>query len=216
MSYCSRDPLTGSGFTTMLSNGDTLGIRTPYGRLGTSHGFMITSDTNSGLAVNAFGGAAPNVVLKLHDQCTDGNPDCTWAYQRGMLVSDKDPTLAINAFNGAAEGTVLKLVPICMQATTFPPSATDPACAGKCTFDNPDCTWTYKGGEFLSDRDPTLAINAVGGARVGTTLGLTRACTKSNCLPRTGEGIGKVSTPPARAIRSPAARSCSARRRRTP
>jgi hypothetical protein len=179
MSYCTVDPLTSSGFATMLSDGDTLGIRKPYVRRGASHGFMITSDTNSALAVNAFGGAAPYVVLKLHDQCTDTNPDCTWTYQRGMLVSDTDPTLAINAFGGAADGTVLKLVPICMQSAN-PLSVTNPDCSGRCTVDNPDCTWTYKGGEFLSDRDQTLALNAVGGARLGTTLGLARACTKSN------------------------------------
>jgi hypothetical protein len=161
MDYCATDPLTGGSFPTMLSNGDILGVRVAYGRRTASHGFMIQSDTNSGLAVNAFGGAFEGTVIKLHDACTITNPDCTWTYQRGMLVSDADPSLAINAWGGAAEGTVLKLT-------------------RACTPSNPDCTWTYKGGQFLSDTNAALAINAGGGAQLGTTLVTTAACTAAN------------------------------------
>jgi hypothetical protein len=161
MDYCATDALTGGIFPTILSSGDVFGVRNVYPRLSTSHGFMIKSDTDSTLAVNAFNGAAEGTVLKLHNGCTISNPDCTWTYDRGMLLSDTDPTLAINAYGGAADGTVLKLT-------------------RACTASNTDCTWTYKNGEFLSDTDPTLAINAVGGAAFGTTLGLARACTASN------------------------------------
>jgi hypothetical protein len=160
MSYCASDPLTG-GLPTLLSGGDILGVRVAYNRNTTAHGFMIRSDRNSGLAVNAFGGAAEGTVLKLHNSCVLSNPDCTWSYQRGMLVSDTDPSLAINASGGAKEGTVLKLT-------------------RACTPTNADCTWTYKGGQFLSDRNTSLAINALNGAVHGATLVTTAACTPSN------------------------------------
>jgi hypothetical protein len=160
MNACARDPMTG-GFANTLSILDIVGLRNTYGPRSIQHGFMITSDRNSALAVNAFGGAAEGTVVKLSDACTIQNPDCTWSYRRGMLVSDRDPTLALNASGGAAEGTVLKLTRACTQS-------------------NPDCTWTYKNGEFVSDRDTTLAINAGGGAQNTTILVLTRACTASN------------------------------------
>jgi hypothetical protein len=160
MDYCASDPLIG-GFPTMLSNGDILGVRVAYTRNSQFHGFMIKSDHDSGLAVNAWNGAQEGAVLKLHNACTLSNPDCTWTYQRGMLVSDRDPSLAINAFGGAAEGVTLKLTSLCKP-------------------DNPDCTWTYKNGEFLSDRNPSLAINAFGGAVHGATLVVTGLCSASN------------------------------------
>ncbi len=160
MNYCAHDPLTG-GFPTMLSGYDIQGIRNVYSRRTASHGFMIKSDTDASLAVNAIGGADEGTVLKLHSACTNTNPDCTWSYQRGMIVSDKFPSLALNAAGGAAEGTTVKLT-------------------AACTPSNPDCTWTYKNGQFLSDTDNTLAINAAGGAVFGATLKLTRACTASN------------------------------------
>jgi hypothetical protein len=125
------------------------------------HGFMIQSDRNTALAINAINGAAEGVVPTLMSVCTSANSDCTWSYQHGMILSDTDPTLAINATNGAAEGTILHLTRACVPT-------------------NLDCTWTYSHGEFLSDRDPTLAINAGGGAKVGTQLVLTRSCSSSN------------------------------------
>jgi len=125
------------------------------------HGFLIQSDRDSTLAVNAWGGAAEGRVLRLHDGCSTANRDCTWSYRGGMIVSDSDPSLAINAVGGALEGTVLGLTRACRP-------------------DNPDCTWTYKNGEFLSDRNTALAINAGGGAQFGTTLVLAGACTASN------------------------------------
>jgi hypothetical protein len=125
-----------------------------------THGFMILSDTNQNLAVNAWGGAAEGTVLRLTDQCTPDNTDCTFTYRGGMLVSDKDPTLAINAWGGAAQGTVLRLSNACNTSTTT-------------------CTWTYKNGEFYSDANPSLSINAYGGAQVGTTLELVAGCPTS-------------------------------------
>jgi hypothetical protein len=161
MNYCSTDALTGQAFPTELSADDILGVRKVYGRNTNYHGFMIMSDSNLQLAVNAWGGAAEGTVLRLNTTCTIGNPDCTFTYSRGMLLSDNDPTLAVNAYGGAAEGTTLKLTRNCTQS-------------------NPDCTWKYHLGEFLSDHDNTLAINASGGAAQGTTLKLARACTASN------------------------------------
>jgi hypothetical protein len=161
MNYCTTEPLVGGAFRTLLSSGDIFGVRQVYGRNPTAHGFMIKSDKNSGLAVNAWGGAADGTVLRLANNCSIGNPDCTFSYQYGMLVNDADPTLAINAWGGAAEGVVLKL-------------------SRNCTPANPDCTWTYKKGEFLSDANQNLAINAWGGALHGTTLKLAGACTAAN------------------------------------
>lgn len=161
MDYCSSDPLLGAGhWRTVLSSGDIAGARKAYGR-GPSHGFMILSDTNSGLAVNAFGGAREGTQLALHNACTSTNPDCTWSYQFGMLTSDTDPTLAVIATGGANEGVILTLT-------------------RSCTIFNPDCTWTYKNGEFLSDNKPWLALNASGGARLGAAIQLTGACQTTN------------------------------------
>lgn len=161
LGYCAQDPLTGGSFPTAISNGDILGVRSAYSRNTSFRGFMIKSDRNSGLAVNATNGAAEGTILKLHSACTASNPDCTWTYQRGMLVSDTDPSLAINAWGGAAEGTTLKLT-------------------RACTASNPDCTWTYKNGMFISDRNASLAINAWNGAVHGATLVTTAACAANN------------------------------------
>lgn len=161
MNYCATDTLTGSNFPSMLSGGDVLGVRAAYGRKSAMHGFLIQSDRNTGLALNAWGGAAEGTVLKLSNACTRSNPDCTWTYQRGMLVSDKDPSLAINAAGGAAEGIQLKLTRACTPA-------------------NPDCTWTYKNGMFMSDRNNALRINASGGAAHGANVVITSLCQASN------------------------------------
>jgi hypothetical protein len=125
------------------------------------HGFMILSDANTALAVNAWGGATEGTVLRLASGCTKSNPDCTWSYKNGMILSDTDPTLAINAWGGAAHGTTLKLT-------------------RSCTASNPACTWTYQKGTFVSDANANLAINASGGAAHGTTLKLDSTCTPAN------------------------------------
>lgn len=77
-----------------------------------------------------------------------------------MLSSDADNTLAVTAV-GAVHGTTLKLFK-------------------GCTWENPECTWSYINGMIVSDADPTLAINAWGGAADGTVLRLSNACTTSN------------------------------------
>jgi hypothetical protein len=140
MDYCTTEPLVGGPFRTSLSSGDIQGIRKVYGRNKAAHGFMIRSDTNPSLAVNAWGGAAEGTVLRLHNGCTINNPDCTWTYEYGMLVSDTDPTLAIVPAGGAADRNVLQLTKNCVRT-------------------NPTCTWTYKNGEFLNDAKPNLAID---------------------------------------------------------
>jgi hypothetical protein len=50
-----------------------------------------------------------------------------------------------------------------------------------CASDNPDCLWIYRPDRMLASlRDPSLAINAWGGAGEGVTLVLTRWCTPDN------------------------------------
>ena len=186
MSYCSQDPLSNNGatagFRTMLSAGDIEGVRKVYGRKTAAHGFMITSDSNPGLALNAWGGAQEGTVLRLSSHCTDTNPDCTWTYQYGMLLSDADPTLAINAFGGAADGIELKLTRGCYLPSENDPSNTAPAAALQGISTNTDCTWTYSLGEWLSDTNQSLAINAFGGASDGDFVRLESACTQNNNL----------------------------------
>lgn len=130
-------------------------------RLSADAGFMLMSDRDPHLAINAWGGAAHGTVLRLHNGCVETNPDCTWTYRNGMLLSNRDPSLAINAWGGAGHGTVLRLHNGCQPT-------------------NPDCTWKYQNGMWLSDRNPSLAINAWGGAAHGTTLQLNNSCQASN------------------------------------
>jgi hypothetical protein len=124
-------------------------------------GFMIRSDRNSSLYVNAWGGGAEGADVKLANNCTADNPDCTWTYRDGMLLSHRDPTLAMNAWGGAVYGASVRLTRLC-------------------TSSNPDCTWTYKNGLFYSDRNPSLAINAWGSAAHGTSLKLHNVCDAAN------------------------------------
>ena len=77
-----------------------------------------------------------------------------------MLSSDADNTLAVTAV-GAVHGTTLKLFK-------------------GCTWENPECTWSYMNGMIVSDADPSLAINAWGGAGEGVVLRLNSTCTSSN------------------------------------
>lgn len=175
MNYCAKDPLTASIFGTHLSGRDILGSRKAYGTNLSNHGFMIVGGGRSDLAVNAWGGAVAGADVRLSDQCTTTNPDCTWTFKRGMLISDRDPTLAINAFQGAREGAGLKLTTICADTP-----ATNPNCAGQCTPNNPDCTWTYQHGMFISDTNPSLAVNAANGAVSGAFMVTTAACDPSN------------------------------------
>ena len=83
--------------------------------------------------------------------------NCTVAEAGSMLTSDSDPRLAVRAtYLGVQYGTVLKLVDDCRP-------------------DIPDCTWTYRDGMLLSDRNPSLGMTAFGG-QSGTVLVL------SNCM----------------------------------
>ncbi len=179
MSYCSVDALT-SSYQTTLSGGDMLGGRVAYSRNPTAHGFMILMDGNPSLAVTPSNGVATaGAALKIGSGCTDTNPNCTWTYQRGMLVSDADPTLAIAGLTNGGVG------PLTLQPAGLETS--DPTLIGErlgrtivCTPANPDCTWTWSAGEFLNDRDHSLAMNAHGGPIVNYPLWETQACTTTN------------------------------------
>ena len=181
MNYCANQPLATYYRInrTVLSGGDILGVRVAYGRNNAAHGFMIKSDTDPTLAVTAASGASDGASLKLWSGCTKTNPQCTWSYQYGMIVSDQDPTLAINAYGGAANLTLLRLVRVSPGKTITGPGDTASALPG-CSPDLSDCTWTYKNGEFLSDTDPTLAMNAYGGGSEGAQIVLASACTAAN------------------------------------
>jgi hypothetical protein len=123
--------------------------------------FMIFSDRNSNLAVNALNGAKHLAPIALHQECRSDNPDCLWIFRDGMLISARDQNLAINALNGARH-------------------LGDLALHSGCNSSNPDCTWTYRNGMFVSDRDPNLAINALNGAKHLGELKLHNACESSN------------------------------------
>ena len=117
---------------------------------------MILSDTNLGLALNAYGGARHLGPLRLVAGCPEKNTDCTWTFRDGMIISDSDPTLAIHARGGAQHLGELWL-------------------HNNCKPDNPDCTWTFRDGMIISNRNPNLAINAYGGAKNRTrSQGLAR------------------------------------------
>ena len=122
---------------------------------------MLLSDTNPNLAMNAYGGAANGVALKLVNNCPPNNTDCTWTLHTGMLLSDTNSGLAMNAYGGAVNGTELKLVNNC------PPN-------------NTDCTWTLRKGMLLSDTNSGLAMNAYGGAVNGAALKLVNNCPPNN------------------------------------
>lgn len=153
MHYCN----SGGNTSGRLSLGDIRGVAAAYGL----RGGMLLSDRNSGLAMNAYGGAVHLAPLKLVNNCTSDNPDCTWTYKDGMILSDRNPALAVNAYGGAVYGASLRLY-------------------SGCTSSNPDCTWTLKNGMFVSDRNPALAINAFDGAVHGADLRLHNGCTADN------------------------------------
>ncbi|WP_163988690.1 hypothetical protein [Pyxidicoccus caerfyrddinensis] len=154
MHYCN----SGGNNSGRLSQRDIYGVVVAYGG---KRGGMILSDTNSGLAVNAYGGASHLGQLKLVNNCTATNTDCTWTYRNGMLLSDTNPGLAINAYGGASHLGDVRLV-------------------NNCSPTNTDCTWTLKDGLFVSDTNPSLAINAYGGAVHGAPLKLVNNCTSAS------------------------------------
>ncbi|HEY3497580.1 MAG TPA: hypothetical protein VGK73_22940 [Polyangiaceae bacterium] len=176
MSYCAKDTLDSSDADlrrpVLLSGVDIWGSRQIYGRRPSAHGFMILSDADPTLAVNAYNGATNGGLLKLHAGCTITNPDCTWSYQRGMLVSDSDPRLAIKRVPTSSGQYVLRLATAALSDS--PPGTY------ACTPENPECTWTYRWGEFLLDADQTYGLNARGGAAHLADVGVSPACTYSN------------------------------------
>jgi hypothetical protein len=153
MSYCNAN--------SHLSTGDIYGARAAYGRNNWAHGFMIELDKDRRLALNAWGGAAEGTLVRLSQDCTPANPDCTWSFRDGMIVSDRNPRLALNAWGGAVWGQTLLL-------TSW------------CTPDNPDCTWTYYRGQFRSDRNLSLTIKAWNNAQHGDPISLANACLDSD------------------------------------
>jgi hypothetical protein len=171
MNYCAGDGLAGT-FLTNPSGADVYGARQGYQRLASSHGFMILSDADPTLAVNAYGGAVEGGALKLNRACTISNPDCTWTYQRGMLVSDKDPTLAIKMSITSSGKGILRLAKAALDD--------EPVGTYDCTPQNSDCTWTWRNGQFENDHRPNNHMNAHGGAVDLADVVPSTACTATN------------------------------------
>jgi hypothetical protein len=173
MSYCSTDPIQVQGWLTSFSGGDIWGARQVYERLPSAHGFMIKSDADPSLAVNAYNGAVDGGRLKLHKDCKLSNPDCTWTYQRGMIVSDRDPTLAIKLHKDPSSGKYS----LRLERAGLVDS---PAGSYVCTPDVPECTWTWRLGQFENDAKPDYKFNARGGATHLADVGVSPVCTTTN------------------------------------
>ncbi|GAB4534680.1 MAG: hypothetical protein Tsb0014_21060 [Pleurocapsa sp.] len=130
-----------------------------------NYSFMIASDRNRNLYVNALDGARHLAPIGLHQDCAKNkyNLDCRWiAYKDGRIVSAKNTSLGLNAFNGARHFAELRLYQ-------------------NCSSNNPDCTWTwYNNGMLVSDKDKRFPVNAVNGARHYGKLKLHQDCRGSN------------------------------------
>jgi hypothetical protein len=167
------------------------------------HDGMIVSDTDPGLALNAWGGASDGIALRLTRFCAPSNPDCTWTYQDGLFWSDNHASgqnLAIDAggpglaLSAACDKTKARcrfsLLHVLLSSATdqrLGVNAWGGAQHGAplklhkdCALANPDCTWTFTKGMILSDRDPSLAVNALGGADQFTQVALHNACAVTN------------------------------------
>ena len=164
-------------YSTHLSGGDISGARIPYGRLTTSHGFMILTDGNTSLAVTPNGPAVAGATLKLSTGCTVTNPNCTWTYQRGLIISDADPTLAIAGIGNAVGAVTLQ--PAGLVASTNQ-NGSKLGRTVVCTPANKDCTWTYTAGQFVNDNYPQFMLNGHGGSLANAPLFQTAACVPGN------------------------------------
>jgi hypothetical protein len=149
MSYC-------TGYKTFLSPGDILGAINTYGRRTASHGFMIKSDANSGLALK---GGPQGTQVTLSAACTKTNPDCTWQYRGGMLFSDRDPSLAIRVSDVPATGAALRMSNTCLLTGHL------------------QCKWSYSKGQFTQS---AFSMHAKDGAHDGGVLQLHSGCDSTN------------------------------------
>jgi len=77
-----------------------------------------------------------------------------------MIVLDREVGLAVNAYGGAVSNGPVKAV-------------------RGCTWENPDCTWTYVGGALLSDRNRSLGIRPQSTAAEAAKLTLSTICGSS-------------------------------------
>jgi hypothetical protein len=102
-------------------------------------------------------------VPYYYDWILANTPDLNSTVRGFMIKSDANPSLAVSPLGsgGTVEGAFLGLT-------------------GNCDATNPNCTWSYQNGMIVNDFDPTLAVNAWGGAQFGTQLLLTRSCAQSN------------------------------------
>lgn len=178
MSYCASDPLQATDNRPLVFSGnDIKSAQKLYGARASSHGFMIVTDGNTGLAVNAWGGATPGGMLRLNKNCKPQYSDCTWTYLRGLLVSDNDPTLAIKRFQDpVTKGYYLRLAKWGLTD--------NPVGSQACTPQNGDCTWTYTGGEFVLDNKGSdgrkYYLNARGGSVDTYEVGVSPSCNRDN------------------------------------
>jgi len=123
---------------------------------------LRTTINGANLALNAFGGVYEywsgsswvHTPVALHSGCYNDNPDCLWIYRDDrMIVSARDQSFAINAWGGAGQDVRLMLTTMCSPT-------------------NPDCTWSFINGQFVSDGNPSLKWDAPNGAYDGTPVQL--------------------------------------------
>jgi hypothetical protein len=134
---------------------------------------------------------------------------CRWAYHDGHLYNIANQNLAVAAFRAAhgadvilKQNCVAGVDPIChwifesaaislFSSTGGQPAlpvyhslggATDVSFVGLSSLNtaDPSVTWTFIDGMIVSDLDRRLALNAFGGAGVGTQIVVNTACDVSN------------------------------------
>jgi len=128
------------------------------------HGFMIVSEADPTLALNAYGGAVANGPVKLYRGCTWDNPACTWTYRHGALLSDDtNNALGIRLAASAPDNDPLILSGSCAVPLTAP--------AG--------CKWYYRDGRFINEDNHDFAIGVTDGPSHGSVVKGRDACTSS-------------------------------------
>jgi len=125
---------------------------------------MLTSDRDSTLPINAYGGAVDKKGLKVNQDCDTQNGSCTFTFHRGMIQATGNTTLAWNAYGGATKtgGSIL--------------------INSACRDNNTSCTWEWSHGLIKSDDEHVAKfyVNAYSGAINANDVLLHSACTATN------------------------------------
>lgn len=125
----------------------------------------ITSAMDTRLAMKV----APihNTLVKLSDQCTTNDVDCTFTFSHGTITHGSNSALMLNAVGAGGQNLAdVKLMGI-----------------GVCNEQNAQCRWTWKKGQLISDGSLTgtlLPINSFGGSVPNAPLKVNSACTAAH------------------------------------